>query len=172
MYSAEPLTLRQVLPTLPAVGVAGSVDICEVLTGRLRAQLLDPESLLLPQEEWPKTPPRATTQMKDPAEYPALANEMWQRDLAVWLPESALFSPGGKPLISGFLGVEKSKAVPGHPEEQQLRLICNLVPANSYFRVLQGDVEHLPYTLQWSAIVLLDDEFLLVGGHELCLLLV
>ena len=121
IHTAVPLTLRRVLPTLPAPGVAGSVDICQVLTGRLRAQLLDLESLLLPENEWPGVPPNASTRMEDLNEYKALANEMWQRDLAIWLPISALFAPKGKPVISGLFGVEKTKPVPGHPEEKQLR---------------------------------------------------
>ena len=65
IYTAIPLTLRGILPTLPAPGVAGSVDICQVLTGRLRAQLLDPESLLPPEQERPRVPPKAITQMED-----------------------------------------------------------------------------------------------------------
>lgn len=167
IYTAVPLILRRVLPTLPPAGVAGSVDICQVLTCGLSAQLQDPESLFLPEEDWPKVPPKATTQMEENGEYKALANEMWQRDLAIWLPKSALVAPKGKAVISGLFGVEKPKSVPGHPEEKQLRLICNLETTNAYFRVLQGDVEHLPCTLQWSAIVLLDEEFLLVSQEDM-----
>ena len=123
IYTAVPLTLRRVLPTLPAPGVAGSVDICQVLTGRLRAQLLDPASLLLPEQEWPRVPPKATTRMEVLKEYRALANEMRKRDLAIWLPKTALFAPKDTPVISGLFGVEKPKSVPGHPDEKQLRLI-------------------------------------------------
>ena len=51
----------------------------------------DPESLLLPQEEWPPTPPRAKTMMNNPKEWGALANELWERDLALWTPETQIF---------------------------------------------------------------------------------
>ena len=167
VYTATPLTLAQVLPTLPPPGVAASVDITEVLRGQVLAQLLDPESLLLPMDQWPEVPPRASTQMRDPREYKELANELWSRGLCIWLPTSAIFSPGGIPVISGLFGVEKPKCVPGHPDLQQLRLICNLVPCNSYFRVIRGDIDGLPYALQWNAIVLLDDEFLLISQEDM-----
>ena len=113
--AATPFTLLQVLPTLPPPGVAASVDIVSVLRGQILAQLQDPESLLLPESEWPESPPKATTQFKDPAEWPALANEIWRRGLVIWLPASAIFAPGGQPVVSGLFGVEKPKEVPGHP---------------------------------------------------------
>ena len=39
VYTAEDLTLEQVIPTLPAKGVAASVDIIEVLEGQIRDQM-------------------------------------------------------------------------------------------------------------------------------------
>ena len=57
VYVATPLTLMQVLPTLPPPGVAATVEIVKVLRGQILAQLLDPESLLLPESEWLPTPP-------------------------------------------------------------------------------------------------------------------
>ena len=64
VYCAEELTLQQVMPTLPAKGVAASVEITSVLDGQIRDQVGDPDSLLLPEEEWPQRPPRAKTMMK------------------------------------------------------------------------------------------------------------
>ena len=130
VFTAQPLTLLQVMPTLPAKGIAASVEITEILRGQIRDQLSDPESLLLPEDEWPSKPPRAKTMMKDPKEWGSLANELWQRDLTVWMPEEDLFHHNGVPVVSGFFGVGRGKDVPGHPGVEQLRLICNLVPSN------------------------------------------
>ena len=74
VYTAQDITLLQVLPTLPAKGVAASVEIVEVLRGQIRDQLRDPESLLLPEEDWPSRPPKAKTMLKDPQEWKGLAN--------------------------------------------------------------------------------------------------
>ena len=69
VYCATELTLKQVLPTLPAKGIAASVEIMDILEGQIRDQIGDPESLLLPEEEWPEKPPRARTMLKDPREW-------------------------------------------------------------------------------------------------------
>ena len=53
--------------------------------------------------------------------------------------------------------------MPGSQGPTQLRLICNLVPSNEYFRETKGDVAHLPYMLQWASLVLFEDEVLLVS---------
>ena len=48
-----------------------------------------------------------------------------------------------------------------------LRPICNTVPRHSYFRCMRGEVDHLPYTVQWNSFVLLDDECVLVGQEDM-----
>ena len=129
-------------------GIAGSVPVVDVLKGQLLDQISDPESLLLPEAEWPEALPKATTQLKDPSEWRGLANEIWQRDLVLWLPIAAIFAPYGEPCVSGLFGVDKAKEVPGHPGLQQQRLICNLIPSNASFRVIRGDIDGLPFRLQ------------------------
>ena len=89
--------------------------------------------------------------LKDPSEWGSLANELWQRDLTVWLPEEEIFHHHGTPIVSGFFGVGTGKPVPEHPAKEQLRPICNLVPSNGYFREIRGDVRHLPYMMQCSS---------------------
>ena len=167
VYTAQYLTLLQVTPTLPEKGIAASVEIVEVLKGQIRDQLRDPESLLLPEEEWPERPPKARTMLKDPSEWGSLANELWQRDLTMWLPEEEIFHHHGTPVVSGFFGVGKGKPVPNHPDKEQLRLICNLVPSNGYFREIRGDVCHLPYMMQWGSIILEDNEVLLISQEDM-----
>ena len=167
VYCAEEITLAQVIPTLPPKGIAASVDICEVVEGQLRDQLRDPESLLVPEEEWPEFVPKAKTMLKDQGEWGSLANELWQRDLTLWLPEYLLFQVHGCPVISGLFGVPKGKEVPGSPGVSQLRLICNLVPSNGFFREIRGDVDHLPYMMQWASLILHDDEVLLISQEDM-----
>ena len=144
VYVAHPITLAQVEPTLPKEGVAGSVDICSVLRGQVRDQIRDPGSLILPKAERPAAPQRAKTMLADPAEWAGLADLMWRRDLCLWLPAYKIFHHDEEPGVNGLFGVGKNKDVPGQPGLEQLRLICNLVPSNSYFRAVRGDVDHLP----------------------------
>ena len=102
VYTAMDLTVRQVILALPAVGVAASCDICEVLDGQLRDQLRDPASLLRPSDEWPWPMPKAKTMLADPTAWLALANLMWTRGLCLWLPSENIFAPYGDPMVSGL----------------------------------------------------------------------
>ena len=52
-----------------------------------------------------------------------------------------IFKANGKLGMNGLFGVTKPKDVPGQPGVSQLRLICNLVPTNSYFRDIKGRQE-------------------------------
>ena len=114
------------------------MEFVDILASKIRDQMRDPESLLLPQEEWPASPPKARTMLKDPQEWSAFANEPWPRDLTVWMPESNIFQHNGEPVVSGFFGLGKGKDVPGHPGVEQLRLVRKLVQSNLYFMRLEG----------------------------------
>ena len=67
----------------------------------------------------------------------------------------------------GSFGVDKAKEVPGQPGLLQQRLICNLIPSNAFFRVIRGDIDGLPFSLQWNAICLLESEVLLVSQEDM-----
>ena len=162
VFTAEPLTLVQVTASLPPKGVAAVVDICRVICGQVLDQLRDPESLILPKSEWPPTTPKAKTQLENPSEWGDLANLLWTRGLVDWIPEAAVFSPYGQPVVNGLFAVPKDKPVPGAEHLHTQRLICNLVPSNFFFRTIRGDVDDLPYILQWGTIVLHDDEHLTI----------
>ena len=123
VFTAEPITLKQVTCSLPGKVVAGTVKAVAVLDGQIRDQLRDPEALVLPREQWPDPMPTASTQLLNPSEWPALALELWERGLCLWLPKEALFSPSGRPLLNGLFAVPKDKPVPGHPELHVQRLI-------------------------------------------------
>ena len=68
VFTSEPITLRQVTCSLPAKGVAGTVKAVSVLEGQLRDQLRDPESLVLPREQWPEPMPAASIQLFNQSE--------------------------------------------------------------------------------------------------------
>ena len=70
-------------------------------------------------------------------------------------------------MVSGLCGVGKGKDVPGSLGLEQLRLICNLVPSNGFFREIRGDVGHLPYMVQCWSLVIQDDEVLLIPQEDM-----
>ena len=53
--------------------------------------------------------------LKDPSEWGSLANELWQRDLTLWMPEDQLFHHNGIPIVSNCFCVGRGKDVPDHP---------------------------------------------------------
>ena len=113
VYTAEPISLLRVDAALPKPGTAASVNILDVVNARMKQQLTDPEALLLPQKEWPAHPPKARTSMNDPAEWLPLAKKLLSGGLAKWIPETAVFSPGGETVVSGLFAVAKGELVPG-----------------------------------------------------------
>ena len=66
------------------------------------------------------------TMLKDKAEWPALAQEIWIRDLAQWLPIQEVFHHDGTPIINGLFGDLKDKDVPGKPGLKQIEAYLQL----------------------------------------------
>ena len=104
---------------------------------------------------------------KSPKAYKSLADEFWQRDLALLLPEGCSFNFWGKLVLSGLFGISRGKDVPGQLEFTQLRFICNLVPSNGCCREIKGDIAHIPYMFQWASFMLFEDEVILVFQVDL-----
>ena len=100
------------------------------------------------------------------AEWLPLAKKLLSGGLAKWIQETAVFSPGGEPVVSGLFAVAKGKVVPGTQELAQ-RLICNFVPIHAYLHIIQGDVENLPYVYQWNCVFLEDGEVLTVSQEDM-----
>lgn len=153
---ALPLTAAQVEPALPPIGAVGVVELTSVVDGRLLDQLNDPACLKIPANEWPSAPPRATTILADPSEWEPLAHLLLERGICRYIPLEEVFSPGGTPGINGLFGISKNKCMDDGREI--LRLICNLVPTNSYLHVIRGEVDELPYIMQWTSFALLESE--------------
>ena len=65
VYTAQHLETEGIRAGLPPVECSGQVSILNVTEGVVREGLSDPESLLLPESEWPPTMPRATVWAND-----------------------------------------------------------------------------------------------------------
>ena len=162
---AYPISLDQILPGLPPREATGVVDLLDVVDPRMAKQLRDPASLLLAQDEWPPSPPRAATMLAPGQEWIALARELFTRGICHFVPEGDVFAPRGIPLVNGLFGVTKGKELEdGRPI---LRLICNFVPINSYLHTIRGAVDDLPYIVQWGAIALAGDEHIRVSQEDM-----
>ena len=72
----------------------------------------------------------------------------------------------GKPVLNEAMGADKFKVVDGKTVEL-LRLICILVPINSYLRKLRGDINIFPFLPQMTLITLEPNEVLFTDSEDM-----
>ena len=150
-----PLTLEQILPSLPPESHGGCIEAVDWLGPRSREFLLHPERCLLNEAEIPEIKLPGKVHVKAGDELP-LAKELVRRGVCRWIPYGGVHVVRGKKLLNGLFGVEKpAKTATGDPV---LRVIMNLVPSNACLRQLQGAIESLPSICSWQGIVLEDGE--------------
>lgn len=66
--TALPLKLGELLPGLPAKGVAASVDALSLADVEFRMWVSEPSWVLRPSEEWPESVPPASVQVRRPSD--------------------------------------------------------------------------------------------------------
>ena len=165
---AHDVSCEQVVPSLPPMGLAGRVSAADLSEGRLREILLDPDKLVRPRSEWPRTFKRARVRAK-PVEWHRLAAELVRRQiLRVLEDHEAVYDSEGNRLGAGLFGVPKGQSITLSSGDvaEVLRLIINLIPANEILRMLMGDVHTLPYVGQWSNVNL-DGDMVLWSAEDL-----
>lgn len=150
-----PLTLEQILPSLPPEEHGGSIDAVNWLGSRSKEFLLHPERCLLEEQDIPPLKLPGKVHVRPGQEIP-LALELVKRGVCRWIPLEAVHEVRGKKLLNGLFGVEKpSRTSSGSPV---LRVIMNLVPSNACLKQLQGAIENLPSISSWQGVVLEGDE--------------
>ena len=141
------LTMQQVLPALPPVRIAGSINALDIAEGLLRNLLANPSLSIKPIQEWPTTLPKARMRIER-SEWELLGPELVKRKMAKPLTRSQLIYHNGRPLLNGACGVGKGKYVKCNKTSESLevlRLIINLVPSNDLQIPITGDVATLPH---------------------------
>ena len=157
---AQPIWWESVEASLPAE--VGTLDIRDFCTGGVLHFINHIEDTLIPLEEQVigKTP---SVMVKDGG-WETLAHGLVSRGLCQVVPEEALYSIEGRPLLNGMFSVAKDEAKDGIPVT---RLIMNLKPWNSLSRSMSGDVGTLPSSTQMSAIHIHDDDVLVTSSEDL-----
>ena len=146
-----PLTLEQILPSLPPESHGGSIEAIDWLGPRSREFLLHPERCLLQEDEIPALKLPGKVHVRPGDEIP-LALELVKRGVCRWIPYSAVHVVKGKKLLNGLFGFQKpARTSSGDPV---LRVIMNLVPSNACLKQLQGAVENLFSICSWQGLVL------------------
>ena len=144
VLSPEPLTWRQLAPALPMAEHGARIVASKISEGWMRDVFDDPQHTLLPRSAWPKCAGTAKVWVQDEAEWVKIIRGMAANNLVDFLRPGERFFWGGSPLRIGSFGVtKKGKKIPdGRPV---LRMICNAIPSNEFFRSQAADIGMLPY---------------------------
>ena len=161
---ALPLRLEELLPGLPVEGVAGSLSAVQAATGAIKAWVEDPYLTLKPPESWPKTVPQARINASR-SEWYKVCKVLYDRGIIESIPLEKVFHAGGIPVLNGAFTVEKKGKAEGNAK-RVTRLIMNFVPANTYQKLMPGDLNTLTSASSWCQLVLRQNEVLLWSGDD------
>ena len=100
------LVAAEVEPGLPMPGVAASGDILPLCDPVVAAWIADPESKLLPENEWPEDVPKAPIHCTAD-QWSLLCKMLWGRNMVRAIALKDVFHARGKPVFIGAFAVEK-----------------------------------------------------------------
>ena len=171
-YSGEPVQYMQelvadkIIPCWPKIGEAAIQDATDFVSPAVREWLEDPESCLLPDEQWPEVPPLSRVRATD-SEWEKIVAAGYERGMMRMVRSDEVFRDArGLPVVNGAGAVKKVKKIGGEERELQ-RFISILVPSNSYQRNMPGDDDHLPYLGQMAMMEVDIDEDVLIDSEDL-----
>eukprot|EP00438_Fugacium_kawagutii_P035486 Skav230564 [mRNA] locus=scaffold2372:215072:220645:- [translate_table: standard] len=162
--TAIPLRLEELLPGLPEAAVGGSLDPLQVASPEVTEWLVNPERVLKPVKQWPKRIPRAKINCTR-TEWDRVVAELYRRNILAPVEEDEIFRVGGTMVLNGAFAVLKS-GTPMEGEKRITRLIMNMVPGNSYQMLMQGDLQTLSSSTNWSSVVLKKNRTLLWSSDD------
>ena len=162
---AQPLTLEQLVPSLPPKGHGGSVELIPLLEGRARYLMENPEQVLI--RGFDSFPGKNSSKVHISGdEAPKIFRLLFERGIIDFVPEGEVHSDQKGPFLNGLFGVPKAnKFTPsGKPI---LRLIMNLIPINRALEVILGDISELPSASTWQQLVLSDGDSISISQADM-----
>ena len=151
----EPLTLAEILPGLPPVGSAASVDPLLVAEGEVLEGLRFPERFIKPEAEWDDFKPARVHANDD--EWGRIGSTLLEPGVFVESDPDEIPRIRGAPVLCGAFGVEKS-GTPVAPATRVLRLIINAIPTNGGQWPIHGDIQKMPTGGEWHHVAFQEGE--------------
>ena len=160
------LQASKVIPIWPKVGEACVCPMADHIDSPLREQVLDPNSCILPEAEWPDETPQSKVYATDAEWYPSVKGAH-ERNMFVPIADERIFrNQFGEKVLNGAMGVDKPKEVDGKTE-MFLRFICILTACNRYLRKMEGDSWSIPQASLLNSVILGEDEYFVQDGADL-----
>lgn len=159
------VSVDQIEKSLPPVGHGGSVPLVPLLSGRTRYLVENPHENILDEAEWGDVKLQAKVHVQKGEEL-AIWRLLEERGIIRWVPESVAYRTPKGPLLNGLFGVEKPGKLSKNLQPV-LRVIMNLVPANSILSVIEGDISCLPHASAWIPLVLSEGEELFMSQSDM-----
>ena len=162
---AQPLSVEQVLNSLPPLGHGGSIDVIPLLQGRTRFLMENPSQVLLQPSSLKGTKNHAKVHIC-PGEETSLFRLLFERGVIDFVKEEDVHRDSNGPYLSGLFGVPK----PGKFTSQGkpiLRLIMNLIPINRALDVIKGDISELPSASSWQQLVLVEGDTISISQADM-----
>ncbi|CAK0797837.1 unnamed protein product, partial [Prorocentrum cordatum] len=120
---------------------------------------------LLPGAQWPTEVPKAGLLVDSPAEWAKIVGHLYSLGIVEAIEDGHILRAGDTPVLNGTSAVEK-KGTPEAGEQRHCRFIMNMVPANSYLRIMTQDLSTLTASTSWVAVVLEGQRVLLWSGDD------
>ena len=121
---ALPLKVGELLPGLPADGVAGKLEAAKIANDEVVCWVMDPELALLPRDRWPSPLPRAGMNCSRD-EWLALVPILIRKGILAPIAREEILKVEAELLLNGaFAVIKKGVAAPG--EDKVTRLIMNM----------------------------------------------
>ena len=146
------LSVEQIETGLPPIGHGGSVELVKFLKGRTRYLMENPLECVLPEKEWGSSPLQARVHIRRGEEL-KLFGLLESRGVIKWVPADTAFATSRGPILNGLFGVVKQGRFTS-TQLPVLRVIMNLIPANSILSIIHGDINCLPSASSWIPLVI------------------
>eukprot|EP00435_Cladocopium_sp_Y103_P028366 s1320_g7.t1 len=161
----HPLTVDQILKSLPPVGHGGAIQVLPFLKGRTKFLVEHPLESLIPLRDRAGVSMSAKVHIAHGQELQVF-QLLEQRGVINWVTDETIYRDSSGQLLNGLFGVVKpSKFTPAG--EPVLRVIMNLVPANSLLQVISGDIAFLPGAASWLPLTVAAGEELFLSQGDM-----
>ena len=162
---ALPIRYNELISGLPDPELAASVAVESLIGDELRDWLFNPYDHLLPKDQWPEEVPKAVVQVESAEEYSKICVHLVKCGILSPIDYEDIFEVNGVKVLNGMFAVEKKGAVPSNAD-RVTRLIMNLVPGNSYQKLLTDSLGSLHSSTSWTSIRLPDGHVLLWSSDD------